>query len=60
MEVKKLKWVRNGAAIDMVLQHPTFGEITFTATPDDPEEYGRKLYEAAKNGDFGLVAAENE
>ncbi|MEX2741077.1 hypothetical protein AB3480_06470 [Rhizobium mongolense] len=35
------------AAIDMEIDHPDFGWIPFTASPDDPEEHGRELYAAA-------------
>ncbi|WP_170940341.1 hypothetical protein [Bordetella genomosp. 7] len=32
-------------SIDIELYHPEFGWIPFTASPDDPEEYGRQLYD---------------
>lgn len=35
-------------------------EIPFTATPYDNMDYGRQLYEQAKNGDFGPVKSWNE
>jgi hypothetical protein len=31
--------------INCEIEHPTYGWIPFTATPTDPEEYGRILYE---------------
>ena len=31
--------------IDCEINHPAFGWIPFTASPDDPEEYGRELYD---------------
>jgi hypothetical protein len=30
--------------IDMELDHPVYGLIPFTASPDDPEEHGRLLF----------------
>lgn len=36
-------------AIEMEINHPVFGWIPFTATPDDVEEHGRLLFEAAKD-----------
>ena len=43
--------------IDMEIEHPTYGWIPFTASPDDVEELGRVLHAAALAGDFGPVAA---
>lgn len=31
--------------IDCEINHERFGWIPFTASPDDPEEYGRRLYD---------------
>lgn len=39
-------YTADGLAVDIELNHPTFGWIPFTASPDDPEEYGRELYAA--------------
>ena len=33
-----------GGAIDCEIQHPEFGWIPFTASPNDPEEFGRALH----------------
>ena len=33
--------------IDMEIDHPVFGWIPFTASPADPEEYGRNLHAEA-------------
>lgn len=30
--------------VDCEIEHPIFGWIPFTASPDDPEEMGRALY----------------
>lgn len=34
--------------IDCEIKHPELGWIPFTAHPDDPEDYGVKLYYEAK------------
>jgi hypothetical protein len=48
------------AAIDMEVEHPTFGWIPFTASPDDPEEHGRQLYDAAFSDAAPYVAPSAE
>jgi hypothetical protein len=40
--------------IDLELEHPIFGWIPFTASPDDP--HGAELYAQAILGAFGPVA----
>lgn len=42
--------------IELVWNHPEFGEIPFCASPDDSEAHGRDIYAAAVHGDFGPVA----
>jgi hypothetical protein len=42
--------------IDMEMEHPTFGWIPFTASPDDSEQHGRELYAQALAGELGPVA----
>lgn len=42
--------------IDLIVTHPVFGEIPFTASPDDVEEHGRDLFARAVAGEFGPVA----
>ena len=34
--------------IDMEINHPVYGRIPFTASPDDPEEHGRLLFADAQ------------
>ena len=34
--------------IDMEINHPVYGPIPFTASPDDPEEHGRLLFADAQ------------
>ena len=46
----------NHASIDVEYEHPEYGWIPFTATPDDVEELGQQIYAAAKRGDFGAIA----
>ncbi len=41
--------------VDMELNHPIYGWIAFTASPDDVEAYGRELYSQVIAGDFGSI-----
>jgi hypothetical protein len=41
--------------IDLEIEHPVYGWIPFTADPNDVEEHGRQLFEAAYRGDYGTV-----
>lgn len=43
--------------IDLEINHPEFGWIPFTASPNDVEEIGRNLYSQAISGEFGPIAA---
>jgi hypothetical protein len=44
--------------IDLVIKWVEYpGELPFTASPSDPEEYGRQIYAAAAEGQFGAVGA---
>lgn len=45
-----------GTLIDMEIEHPVYGWIPFTASPNDPEEHGRVLYSEAKEGKLGQIA----
>ena len=49
------KYNQDGS-IDLKIDHPVYGLIPFTASPDDSEEQGRLIYEEAKKGKFGTVA----
>lgn len=44
MQVKNPRYNQHGT-IDCDLEHPTFGWIPFTASPDDVEEHGRVIYQ---------------
>lgn len=46
----------DGTTIDVELNHPEYGWMPFTASPDDPEELGRDIYAAAIAGEYGPVA----
>lgn len=43
-------------AILLVVDFDKIGEVTFGASPLDPEAHGREIFERAKTGDFGTVA----
>lgn len=43
--------------IDCELDHPVYGWIPFTASPDDPDDGGRHAYELIMSGKFGEIAA---
>jgi len=47
MEFKNAIYKENGT-IDMEINHPVYGLIPFTASPDDPEEHGRLLFADAQ------------
>ena len=42
--------------IDLEVTFDTIGEVAFTASPTDSEEYGRDLFQWATAGEFGPVA----
>jgi hypothetical protein len=44
MEYRNPRYNRFGT-IDVEINHPAFGWIPFTASPDDPEEHGRLMFE---------------
>lgn len=47
MEYRNARW--NGlGGIDCEINHPRFGWLPFTASPDDVEEHGRAIFEAIK------------
>lgn len=57
MHAKDPRYVNaQGTLIDLTLTHPVFGEIPFTASPEDVEEHGRDLFARAVAGEFGPVA----
>lgn len=40
----------------MMIDHPVYGTIPFTAAPDDVEHHGKELYAKALAGEFGEIA----
>lgn len=52
--IKNLKFNSLGT-IDCELEHPTYGWIPFTASPDDTEELGRSVYTTAMAGEYGAI-----
>jgi hypothetical protein len=56
MELETRNAKRNAdGTIDCEINHPQFGWIPFTASPEDPERHGREIFEAldgtvAQNG----------
>lgn len=46
----------DGSLINVDIDHPEFGMVSFTASPDDPEGHGRELYARAVAGEFGAIA----
>ena len=53
MQVKNPSYNSVGT-IDLEIDHPVYGWIPFTASPDDAE--GAELYAQAVDGDFGVIA----
>lgn len=56
IEAKAPKRNADGITIDLEINHPTFGWIPFTASPDDVEDHGREIHAAAEAGDFGPIS----
>lgn len=58
MDARTPKYSRpDNSTIDLEIDHPVYGWIPFTASPDDVEAHGRELFARAEAGDFGDVAA---
>lgn len=45
LEIRNPIYNRSGG-INCEINHPDLGWIPFTALPDDPEEYGRDIFQA--------------
>ncbi len=57
MDAKEPRYANaENTLIDLTLMHPVFGEIPFTADPQDVEAHGRDLFARAVAGEFGPVA----
>lgn len=48
MQYDSPRYNENGT-IDVMILHPDFGWIPFTASPEDSEEHGRLLFEELKD-----------
>lgn len=55
MDVRNLKFNESGA-VDCEINHPNYGWIPFTASPDDAEKFGRDIYAAAVAGSYGDIS----
>lgn len=43
--------------IDVIIEHPVYGEIPFTASPTDCMEYGREIHAKTLAGENGAIAS---
>jgi hypothetical protein len=55
MKIRNAKYNQFGT-IDCEIEHPVYGWIPFTASPDDVEEHGRQIYAEAAVGDVAEYA----
>lgn len=56
--IRNMKWSNaEQTAINCEINHPDYGWIPFTASPNDPEEHGRNIHAACLAGEHGAVAA---
>jgi len=44
MDIRNARFTADGHSIDCEINHPTLGWIPFTASPDDPEAFGKDVY----------------
>lgn len=54
MKIQNPRYNEHGT-IDVDLEHPVYGWIPFTATPDDVEPHGREIYRRAAAGECGPI-----
>lgn len=55
MQIKNFSFNSSGT-IDCEINHPIYGWIPFTASPEDSEEHGRQIYQEAINGQYGEIS----
>jgi len=55
IEVRNPKRNSDGVTIDVEINHPLFGWVPFTASPDDSEEHGKAIHAAVESGQFGAI-----
>jgi len=56
MQTRNLKYTANND-VNMEIDHPVYGWIPFTASPNDTEQLGKDLYAEAIAGTLGTIAA---
>ena len=60
MQIKNVKtpqWTNaEHTLLDVTLETDTYGEIPFSASPDDVEAHGREIFADAVAGKFGVIA----
>jgi hypothetical protein len=57
IDVRAPRWTSAArSAVDVDVFHAEHGWIPFTATPNDSVDYGRVLFQAAIDGEFGEIA----
>lgn len=55
MRIRNIKYNKYNT-IDCEIEHPEYGWIPFTASPDDVEDHGRQIYNEAISGSLGEIA----
>lgn len=54
---KNPKWANSEhTLIDLIVSHELYGDIPFSASPNDAELHGVDLFNAAMAGDFGTIS----
>jgi len=57
MKVKDLAYAtEDGTTINMMIEHPQYGWVPFSARHDDAEDHGRQLHAEAIAGKLGPIA----
>lgn len=57
MNIKKPTWANTQKTlINCEVEHPDYGWIPFTASPNDPERHGRNIFAGCLAGDHGPIA----
>lgn len=55
--ITNLTWANaEHTIVNATVTHSEFGIISFSASPDDVEAYGREIFEDAVAGKFGIIA----
>lgn len=55
IEIRSARYAAQGG-VDCEINHPEYGWIPFTASPDDPEQFGRDIHAAITQGEVGEIA----